>query len=90
MLDASPIQFEQPGWLLLLGLLVPIWLISVLHRDRVSRFRRYASLAVRTVVVLLLAMALARPTLVKRGEAVTVTVVSDVSQSIPIDLRVRA
>ncbi|MEE2682054.1 MAG: glutamine amidotransferase [Planctomycetota bacterium] len=90
MLDDLPIQFEQPGWLILLALLLPIWFISFLHAAHFSAARRFTSLAFRTVVVLLLTMALARPTLVKRGDAITVTVISDVSQSIPLPERVRA
>ena len=90
MLDASPIQFEQPGWLILLLILIPIWFISFIHAANFSTTRRYASLVFRTIVVLLLTMALARPTVVKRGDSITVTVISDVSQSIPLPQRVRA
>ena len=90
MPDASPIQFEQPGWLILLLILVPIWWISFRHAASVSTARRSASLVFRTIIVLLLTMALARPTLVKRGDAITVTIVSDVSRSIPLPERVRA
>ena len=90
MPDFSPIQFEQPGWLILLLVLVPIWWISFRHAASVSTARRSASLVFRTIIVLLLAMALARPTLVKRGDAITVTIVSDVSRSIPLPERVRA
>ena len=90
MPDFSPIQFEQPGWLILLLLLLPIWFISYVHAGSLSSTRRYASLTFRTIVVLLLTMALARPTLVKRGDAITVTVISDVSRSIPLSERVRA
>lgn len=90
MLDALPIQFEQPGWLLLLLLLIPIWLVSMAYGSSLSRGRRAFSVTIRTVVILLLAMALARPSWVKRGEAITVTVVSDVSRSIPLSEQIRA
>ena len=90
MFEDLPIQFEDPGWLLLLVLLLPIWAISFVFGRAMSRFRRVLSVTVRTLVILLITMALARPSWVERGEALTVTVVSDVSRSIPLEQRVRA
>ena len=77
MLDALPIQFEEPAWLLLLVLLVPTWIIPRLYGQSLSRGRRATTITIRTVVILILASALARPTWIERSEAVTVTVISD-------------
>ena len=90
MFEELPIQFEEPGWLLLLLLLVPTWLIVLRHGGALSRTRRVLTLSVRAILILLLSMALARPSWVERGEALTVTVISDVSRSIPLDQRVRS
>ena len=90
MFDLFPIQFEQPGWLLLLILLVPIWLIAFTLGRALSRSRRWVSSSIRTIVIVLLAMSLARPTWVEQSESVTVTVVSDASRSIPVSEKLRA
>jgi uncharacterized membrane protein len=90
MFEDLPIQFEEPGWLLLLLLLIPTWVIALVHGGALSRTRRILTLSVRAVLILLLSMALARPSWVERGESLTVTVISDVSRSIPMDQRVRA
>ncbi len=90
MFEQLPIQFEEPGWLLLLLLIVPTWLITAIYGGALSRARRSLSFTVRILVILLIAMALARPSWVKRGEAITVTVISDVSRSIPLAERVRS
>ena len=80
MFDLFPIQFEEPGWLLLLILLVPIWLIAFTLGRALSRSRRWVSSSIRTLVIVLLAMSLARPTWVEQSESITVTVVSDASR----------
>lgn len=90
MFEDLPIQFEDPGWLLLLLLIVPTWLVTAIWGGALSRTRRWLSLTVRILVLLTITMALARPTWVKRGEALTVTVVSDVSRSVPLSERIRA
>ncbi|HAW96296.1 MAG TPA: hypothetical protein DCX60_08470, partial [Phycisphaerales bacterium] len=90
MFDQSPIQFEQPGWLLLLLMLVPTWWIAFRMGRSLSRFRRWLSSSIRTIVILLLAMSLARPTWVEQSESITVTVVSDASRSIPVSEKLRA
>jgi uncharacterized membrane protein len=90
MFEDLPIQFEEPGWLLLLLLVVPTWLITAIYGGALSRTRRTLSFTVRMLVILLITMALAQPSWVKRGEALTVTVISDVSRSIPLAERVRS
>jgi uncharacterized membrane protein len=82
-----PLQFERPGWLLLLALLVPVALIARRHWTAVSPVKAWLSLAFRTVVVTLLAVSLAQPTLVKKGEGLSLVVIADRSQSIPLALR---
>jgi uncharacterized membrane protein len=52
-----------------------------------SRLKVWATFAVRAVVILMLAAALARPVWEKRGEGLTVTVVLDRSRSIPLALK---
>ena len=37
MFEDLPIQFEEPGWLLLLALLIPTWAISVAFGQAISR-----------------------------------------------------
>jgi uncharacterized membrane protein len=87
MLDALPIQFDRPGWLLLLLLVVPTYLLARRSIGGLSRAKTLVTFAVRAVVILLLAAALARPVWEKRGEGLTVTVILDRSQSIPLAMK---
>jgi uncharacterized membrane protein len=82
-----PLQFERPGWLVLLSLLVPVVLIARRHWSAVSPEKAWLSLAFRALVVTLLAISLAQPTLEKRGEGLSLVVIADRSQSIPLPLR---
>ena len=79
-----PLQFDRPGWLILLVLLVPVILFawSGLQR-RGARGRAIASTISRSIIVILLAVAIARPVWEKTGKGVTVIAVVDRSQSIP-------
>jgi len=90
MFDLIPIQFEQPAWLLLLSLLFPVWVIAFTLGRSLARSRRWLSSSIRTIIIVLLAMSLARPTWVQQSESVTVTVVSDASRSLPISEKLRA
>ncbi|MFO0828782.1 MAG: glutamine amidotransferase [Phycisphaerales bacterium] len=87
VLEDFPLQFERPGWLLLLVLLVPVVLLARRSWTAVSPGKAWGSLSMRTLVVLLLTGALSQPTLVKRGEGLTLMVIADRSQSIPLPLR---
>ena len=81
------IGFERPAGLLLL-LLVPIfWWIAWRRRDAAGRAKTWASLALRTVLVALLAASLAQPRILRQGEALTLALVVDVSRSIPAAAR---
>jgi uncharacterized membrane protein/Mg-chelatase subunit ChlD len=79
-------QFERPIFLLLLALLVPVLVLAWRSRNSEERWKWYASLVLRTLVVLALVGSLAQPSLVRRGEALTTAFVLDRSQSIPVPL----
>ena len=82
-----PIRFEEPIFLLLLVLIVPVFLISRRSIGGLSRTRAYLTFALRVIVIALLTMALAHPSWQKRGEGLTVTILLDRSQSIPLPLK---
>jgi uncharacterized membrane protein len=90
VLEDFPLQFERPFFLLLLVLLVPVVLLARHSWRTVSTAKAWGSLTLRVLVVLLLTGALSQPTLVKRGEGLTLMVVADRSQSIPLPLRQRS
>ncbi|MCZ6612910.1 MAG: VWA domain-containing protein, partial [Planctomycetota bacterium] len=87
MFGDLPIQFDRPGWLVLLILIVPVYLMARRSIGGLSRTKANITFAVRAVVILLLTAALARPVWEKRGEGLTVTVILDRSQSIPLPLK---
>ena len=81
-----PIRFEHPGWLLLL-LLVPLaWWLARRAAGTLSSTRRWISLSLRAIVIVLLAAALAEPSWVRRSEDLAVIVVADTSRSVPPEL----
>jgi uncharacterized membrane protein len=83
-----PIQFDRPGWLLLLVLLVPVLYLAWGGLTRSgARSRAVASTITRCIIVILLATAIAKPVWEKTGEGVSVIVVLDRSQSIPRHLQ---
>ncbi len=82
-----PIQFDRPGWLLLLLLIVVAFLIARRSIGGLSRRKAYTSFALRAVVIALLSTALARPVWQKRGEGLTVTIILDRSLSVPRPLQ---
>jgi uncharacterized membrane protein len=82
-----PIQFDRPGWLVLLLLLVPAFFMSRRSIGGLSRGKAYMAFAIRAVVILLLTTALAQPVWETRGEGLTVTVILDRSQSVPLALK---
>ncbi|MBX3386717.1 MAG: VWA domain-containing protein [Phycisphaeraceae bacterium] len=87
----GPVQFDQPQWLLLLLLVVP--LLVWWGRQSLSGLgttSRRVALGVRIVVVVLLVGALAKPHWRKDARNVTVNIVLDVSDSVPKDLQRRA
>ena len=86
-MEAFPLQFDRPGWLLTLLLVVPVFLISRRSAGGMSRTKAYLTFAIRCLVIGMLAVALARPVWEKRGEGLTVTLILDRSQSIPLAMK---
>ena len=82
-----PIQFEHPVMLLVLLLIVPVILLARMGAAGQGRGKLIGSVVVRTILILLLAVSLARPSVVDRGESVTLMVIADVSRSIPRELQ---
>ena len=78
-----PLGLERPVALVLLALLPLFWWSSWRHRHATGRARAIMSSVTRSVLVALLAFSLAQPSIIRRGEGVTLLVVADVSQSIP-------
>jgi len=82
-----PFSLERPWWGLLLLLIIPIAL-SARHSVRsVGKGRAIVATVFRSIVVLLLAMALSQPAWVRRGEGLTLMMILDVSESVPMQLR---
>ena len=90
MFDAMPIRFDQPIWLLLTALIIPAFLVSLRSIGGLSRTKAYVTLAMRCVLIVLLSVALAHPVWEKRGEGLTVTILLDRSQSVPLPLKQEA
>jgi uncharacterized membrane protein/Mg-chelatase subunit ChlD len=79
-------QFERPLFLLLLLLLVAVLVLAWRSRNGEERWKWWTSLVLRSLVVLALVAALAQPSFVRRGEALTTAFVLDRSRSIPVSL----
>lgn len=78
-----PIYFEQPGWLLLAILLVPCWWWLGRSREAFSPRRWWFIGVTRSLLILVLAVAMAEPLLEERSDGLTVAVIVDRSRSIP-------
>lgn len=86
-----PIQFDRPGWLVLLLLIIPVIALAWGGLTRSgSRNRAIASTITRCLVISLLAVAIAKPIWELTGKGVSVIVVLDRSQSIPRQLQEQA
>lgn len=83
-LEAGPLQFDEPIWLILIPLL---WALTFLIGRKsiagLDRRARWVALFVRLVVIALIAGALAEPHSREVSESVSVTFVVDESRSIP-------
>lgn len=80
----GPIQFDEPMWLLLIPLLVPItWLIARQSLSGLESTARWVALGVRWIVIIMVAVALARPHWRDEAEDVAVVLLADVSRSMP-------
>jgi uncharacterized membrane protein len=82
-----PIRFEHPGWLILLVLIIPCFFMARRSIGGLSRGKATLTFAIRVIVILLLATALAHPIWEKRGKGLTVSILIDKSQSIPLPLK---
>jgi uncharacterized membrane protein len=80
----GPLEFEQPQWLVLLAILVPLSLwIARKSLSGLDSGWKYVAIGVRLIVLLLLCGAIAEPLWRKESKAVAVTAILDVSESIP-------
>ncbi|MEL7474090.1 MAG: hypothetical protein AAGK04_12300, partial [Planctomycetota bacterium] len=87
----GPIHFDRPIWLLLIPVLVP--LVILIARRSLSGLggaTAITAVSVRVLVILLLASAIAEPSLRREAQDVAVTVVLDASRSVPLPLQDRA
>jgi uncharacterized membrane protein len=82
-----PLHFERPGWLVILLLLVPAFLLARRSIGGLSRIKSYATFALRAVVITMLSVALARPVWEKTGKGLCVNVILDRSASIPLAMK---
>ena len=73
----------QPWWLLSAVVAVPLLWLSRRHLRVLGKVRRTVVMVLRCLVVALLAVLLARPTLTRRNETLTLITVLDRSQSVP-------
>ncbi len=80
----GPIQFDQPLWLGLVPIAVglTVW-IGWKSISGLGSFAKYFAFAVRVLVILLICFALGEPQWRKESKDVAVTVVMDISQSVP-------
>ena len=77
------IAFDQPWWLLLLGLVPVLWIFSFRSLSGLGPYRRIFALLFRTAVFTMLVLALAGVQLQKISDRVTVIYLLDQSESIP-------
>lgn len=89
-LNLGPIEFLQPIWLILIPVLVALSLwIARRSLAGLGRSTRAVALAIRVLVIILLAGAIAEPQLRKESKDVAVSAVIDASRSVPTQLQDR-
>ncbi len=76
------IGFEHPEWLLLAALILPMAVVGLRWFSTMSRVRRWSAVLVRSLLIALLAGALAGATAVRRTDRLAVIAVVDVSGSV--------
>ena len=79
--------FVHPWYLALLLLLPLLWVFSFRSLSGLGRYRRLFALAFRTLVFVLIVLALAEVQTLRTSDKVTVTYLLDQSESIPIAQR---
>jgi uncharacterized membrane protein/Mg-chelatase subunit ChlD len=77
------IGFDQPAFLVLLALLPVLWVLSYRTLSGLGPYRRLFALAVRTVVLVLVILALAEIQMLKISDKQSVIYLLDQSESIP-------
>ncbi len=83
-LVAGPIQFDHPGWLVLIPVLgIATWMLSRRSLAGLGGATRTAAVIARLLVISAIVGAMAEPRLRDEAEDIAVTVVLDVSRSIP-------
>ena len=90
MLAEMPLQFEHPIWLLLSLSIIPTLIISVRSIGGLSMTKALSIFALRSLLILVITVAIAHPTWEQRGEGLTVTIILDRSHSVPQPLQKRA
>jgi uncharacterized membrane protein/Mg-chelatase subunit ChlD len=79
----GPLDFAEPSWLLLLLALIPVVYWWKTSRVPGSPFRRWVSLALRSLLIIGIVFALAGTRLVWSSKGICVVFVLDQSQSVP-------
>ncbi|MBI2824628.1 MAG: VWA domain-containing protein [Planctomycetia bacterium] len=82
-MSAYGISFDSPAWLLLLLLIPVLWWWGRRSLAALGRFRRFSVMLIRSVMVLLLVLAMAEMQLIRRTDRVAVVYLLDQSLSIP-------
>ena len=90
MIGRYDFYFAQPWWLLAAALAVPVVWLARRSLSGLGRARRIIAIGLRVLVVLLLAIILARPVVAKKGTQLTLITVLDRSQSVPEELQKKA
>ena len=80
-------NFSQPWWLLACLLAVPLSWMAWHNLAALGRARQAAAIVLRALVVAILAILLARPTITSTNEQLTLIAVVDRSQSVPQNLQ---
>ncbi len=81
------ISFDSPWFLLLLGLIPLIWYWSYGSLAGLGRYRRLISLVLRSLVLLLMILAVANLQILRKHDRLTVIYLLDQSSSIPAEQR---
>jgi hypothetical protein len=84
------VTLEHPVALAILLLAIPFWWMARRSVAVLGPWKAWGGLALRIVVLLLLTFAVARPSIVRETDAMTVLVVADASDSVPLELRTSA
>ena len=87
MLDVLHQLFEEPRWLWLLLLLPLLWVFSFHSLSGLGRVRRLIVLTLRSLVFLLIILALAEMQWLRSHDRMTAIYLLDQSASIPVELR---